>query len=114
MNKMIDISSEGIINTISITEIMCDDREVLVDQVYTGFLRLVMSCILFITLGLFVHTVMKCLVVRFCDKQTQDWFGIGSVITPNIDDDIQSIATTVNEEDDIEEATVMDEMNKEL
>ena len=76
------------------------------------FLRLFMSCILFITLGLLVHTVIKCLVVRLCDKQTQDWFGIGSVITQNIDDDIQSIATTVREENDIEEATVMDEMNK--
>ena len=78
------------------------------------FLRLFMSCILFITLGLLVHTVMKCLVVQLCDKQTQDWLGIKSVITPNIEDDIQSIAKTVNEEDDIEEATVMDEMNKEL
>ena len=68
----------------------------------------------FITLGLFVHTVMKCLVVQLCDKQTQDWFGIKSVITPNIEDDIQSIATTVKEEDGIEGATVMDEMNKEL
>ena len=111
MNKLIDINSEGIINTTLITEIMCDDEEVLVDQVFTGVLLLVMSCILFITLGLLVHTVMKCLVVRLCDKQTQDWLGIESVITPNIDDDIQSIATTVKEENDIEEATVMDQVN---